>query len=839
MVAILLPHLPVELAELQQLALDLRWTWCHDGDALWQTIDADLWRQTASPWAVLQGASAGRLKALRSDVAFGRMLQAHKARHRAYRDRPGWFVHTHRDRGLGGVAYFSMEFGLGEALPLYAGGLGVLAGDFLKTASDLDLPMAGVGLLYQEGYFRQMISVDGSQLEAFPYNEPATMPVTPVTDTKGAWLCIPIELPGRTVRLRVWQAQVGRIALYLLDANDPLNTPVDRGITGKLYGGGAELRFLQEVMLGIGGWRLIEMLRPEIEICHINEGHAAFAVLERAASLARRHDLSLDEAFWAARPGNVFTTHTPMPAGFDRFEPDLLRRYLPSIQPLLAQDAHMAALIAMGRADSSDDSEPFNMAFFAARGSASSCGVSRLHGEFSRQIFAPLYPRLPEAEVPVSYVTNGVHMPSWDSADSDLLWTEACGPERWRQMPDAIHGQIAAMPDEALWQLRCRGRHNAVRHARRHLTTQLRERGFSAHLVEQAQNVLDTNTLTLGFARRFTPYKRPDLLLYDQSRLARILTDRARPIQILVAGKAHPADLAGKEMIRKWIELARTPALRQHIVFLEDYHMGVAQILVQGVDVWINNPRRPWEACGTSGMKVLVNGGLNCSVRDGWWDEAYSADTGWAIGEASHASASDDADDAASLYDRLEFDIAPEFYDRDAEGVPRRWIERMRASMAELSPRFASTRMLRDYTEWAYLPCSASLKARSAADFSTARRLSAWATSLTARWHSLHLGTPHVSRSPDEHWDFTVPVNLGDVRKEEIVIELYADAAGPLPAAVVPLACQRPIPGALNGFIYAGTIASSRAHTDYTARARPQREGVHLPAELPLIAWQH
>ncbi|MDE2462370.1 MAG: alpha-glucan family phosphorylase [Alphaproteobacteria bacterium] len=839
MVAILLPHLPDELASLQQLALDLRWTWSHEGDALWRDIDESLWDLTSSPWAVLQGTSAGRLENLRTDPQFLAKLKDFCEKRETYMQRPGWFAQSPERQKLGGVAYFSMEFGLGEALPLYAGGLGVLAGDFLKTASDLDLPMAGVGLLYQEGYFRQMISADGSQLEAFPYNEPATMPIEPVTDPQGGWMRIPIELPGRSVQLRVWQANVGRIKLYLLDSNHPLNSPVDRGITGKLYGGGGEMRLMQELMLGIGGWRLIERLRPEIEICHINEGHAAFAVLERACQLARAHNLSLEEAIWAGRPGNVFTTHTPMPAGFDRFEPDLLRRYLPSVQPFLAEEPNrLKEVIAMGQADPADASELFNMAYFAAHGSAYTCGVSKLHGGFSRRIFQPLFPRFPEAEVPIDHVTNGVHIPSWDSAEADRLWTQACGKERWRQMPDTLHRQIMGVSDEELWQLRSRGRRVAIQHARRRLVTQLRERGFGQQLLQQAQSVLDPNVLTLGFARRFTPYKRPNLLLWDKERFTRMLTDEHRPMQIIVAGKAHPADVLGKEMVREWIELAREPALRRHVIFLEDYHMGIAQILVQGVDVWINNPRRPWEACGTSGMKVLVNGGLNCSVRDGWWDEAYTAEVGWAVGEVDHHLVSNDEADAESLYELLETQIAPEFYARDAEGVPRRWIARIRESMAHLTPEFSATRMVRDYVEKAYLPCSASRQRRVADNCALARSLRAWSHNITQLWHSLHLGVPNVTRSEDGTWHFTVPVSLGDINPEDVQIEIYADPSGTLPGGAQVLRRERPIPGALNDFIYSGSVPSSRPPSDYTVRARPRHADAQLPQELPLILWQ-
>ncbi len=840
MVALLLPHLPGELAALQNLALDLRWTWSHEGDALWEYIDENFWDRTGSPWAVLQGTSSERLDALAHDEVFLAQLKRCIQSRQQYMECAGWFRTAHEPSALSGVAYLSMEFGLSEALPLYAGGLGVLAGDFLKTASDLDLPLVGVGLLYQEGYFRQMISADGGQLEAFPYNEPATMPVEPVTEAKGGWVRIPIELPGRTVQLRVWQANVGRLKLYLLDSNDPLNGPVDRGITGKLYGGGTEIRFMQEIMLGIGGWRVIEVLHPEIEICHINEGHAAFAVLERACNLARRHGLTIEEGLWAARPGNVFTTHTPMPAGFDRFEPELIRRYLPVAQPRLQNSgAKIEDILALGRADPSDSSEAFNMAFLAARGSALSFGVSRLHGQFSRRIFQPLFPRWPQREVPVDHVTNGVHIPSWDSAESDRIWTEACGKERWRQMPEGLHERIAHVSDEELWAMRNKGRLGVVRHARRHLAKQLRERGFGSQIVEQAQSVLDPNVLTLGFARRFTSYKRPNLLLWDRTRLGRLLMDERRPMQIIVAGKAHPADVAGKAMIREWIDLARRPEFRRHVVFLEDYDISLAQELVQGVDVWINNPRRPWEACGTSGMKVLVNGGLNCSVRDGWWDEAWNEDVGWAIGnlDENHERSFDERD-AQSLYELLENNIVPEFYDRDADGVPCRWLARIRESMAQLTPVYSSTRMVREYVEKAYLPAAQGLRRRTAQACAESRAIAQWAGHIKQRWGSLHSGAPTYSENAGV-WNFSVPVFLGELTADEVTVQLYADVAGGQHESVTDLHRDRPIPGAVNGFVYVGRAPATRPARDFTVRAIPQRDGVLIPTELPLIFWQH
>ena len=838
MVALALPNLPQELSALRTLALDLRWTWNHEGDALWARVDEQLWHRTRNPWSVLQNASRDRLHRLASDPGFCRKLDEFTTTRDSYYRRPGWFAQqsTH----LRKVAYFSMEFGLGAALPLYAGGLGVLAGDFLKTASDLDVPAIGVGLLYQEGYFRQIVGADGVQQELYPYNEPATMPIEPAILGDGSWLRIPLELPGRQVQLRVWQANVGRIKLYLLDSNDPLNSPVDRGITAKLYGGGPEIRLMQEIALGIGGWRTVEALHPDVEICHINEGHAAFAIIERAHQFARKTRLNFWQALWATRAGNVFTTHTPVAAGFDAFAPKLLRTYLPYVEgDLVRRSVSLDDMIGLGRIDPDNDDEPFNMAWLAQRGSALCLGVSRLHGEFSRRIFQPLFPRWPACEIPVGHITNGVHVPTWDSYEADRIWTDCCGKERWRGLPEGLDKAITAVPDETIWSMRGEGRQRLVRFVRRHLSTQLRERGVAAETLGQARYVLDSNVLTIGFARRFTEYKRPDLLLRDPSRLERLLLDEERPIQLVVAGKAHPADLAGKNMIREWIDFAREPRHRSRVAFLEDYDIALARELVQGVDVWINTPRRPWEACGTSGMKVLVNGGLNCSILDGWWDEAFAPNVGWSIGDERGGEAAEvDARDALSLYDTLESRIVPEFYDRDMEGLPRKWLARIRASMSVLTPAFASSRMMREYIEQAYLPLADALRRRLADDCAEAKALCKWSDGLRNHWPSLHIGQP-TSVEENGAWRFSAPIFLGEIAPQSVRVELFADEEPPLkPAEVIVLHQEQPIPGSAHGFIYAGEVSAVRPARDYTLRVVPCHNGAFVPSELPFISWQ-
>jgi starch phosphorylase len=846
MVALPLPELPAEIAALKFLALDLRWTWNHETDALWARVDGRLWERTKNPWNVLQNASARRLRRLAADVGFRRQLADCVAAQLAYLEQPGWFATRHGREALRGVAYLSMEFGLGAALPLYAGGLGVLAGDYLKTASDLGVPVVGVGLLYQEGYFRQVIDAEGLQQELYPHNEPATLPVEPVLHEGGGGLRIRLRLPGRLLHLRVWQATVGRVKLYLLDSNDPLNNPADRGITAKLYGGGSEARLLQEIVLGVGGWRIVEALQPETEICHINEGHAAFAIIERARHFAMKFGLTFWQALWATRAGNVFTTHTPVAAGFDTFAPSLLAKYLPLLQRYLrfsegklnGEGLTPVDILGLGRSDPDNAEEPFNMAYLAQRGSALCLGVSRLHGQFSRAIFQPLFPRWSASEIPIGHVTNGVHIPTWDSIEADRIWTKACGKERWRGMPDELGERIAQVPDEALWTMRGQGRRQLVNVVRRHLMTQLRERGAEPDLVHEADSVFDPDALTLGFARRFTAYKRLNLLLSDPERLEKLLGDHKRPVQLVLAGKAHPADHEGKAIVRTWVEFARQPRLRGRVVFLEDYDISLAQELVQGVDVWLNMPRRPWEASGTSGMKVLANGGLNCSILDGWWEEAWQPDVGWAIGDARGGEEPEiDARDAASLFEVLEQRIVPEFYDRDASGLPRAWLARMRRSLSTLTPAFASTRMLREYVEKAYLPLAKAQRGRWADDHTLAKDLDRWSAELRRHWANLHLGESTVT-SADGRSLVSIPVFMGDLAPDSVRVQLFAEAREGHPGEIVELHRAHAMPGAANDHVYVGEVGPGRPVGDYTARIVPSHRSANIPAELALIVWQ-
>jgi glycogen phosphorylase len=831
--------LPAALLPLTQLALDLRWTWSHEDDALWRRMHAELWERTRNPWLMLQLLPSSRLQALAADADFLAELER-RTRERGTTLRAStWFAETGYGIRLRRVAYFSMEFGLHEALPIYAGGLGILAGDHLKTASDLGVPLVGVGILWQQGYFRQMLDGAGRQHEVFPFNDPATLPIQPVLNAEGEPLHVAIALPGRSLRLRVWEAIVGRVRLYLLDANHPVNGPAERGLTGMLYGGDTEVRLLQEMILGIGGWRALEALGLDVDVCHLNEGHAAMVVVERARSFMQKHDVSFREALWATRAGNVFTTHTAVAAGFDTFGAKLIETYTAYFEAYVRQlGVGWPELLGLGRHDPHDPNEPFSMALLAMRGCARVNGVSRLHGEVSRRLFQNLFPRWPEREVPIGHVTNGVHVASWDSPDADELWTAAGGKERWRGELEDLGTAIGACSDEQLWSMRAFERADLVRYARERLRRQLAQRGVMGEALSAADGALDPEALTLGFARRFAGYKRPNLLLADPDRLRRLLSDPDRPIQLILAGKAHPSDGEGKAMIEQWVRFAMHPELRHRVVFLEEYDMTLAKELVQGVDVWINTPRRPWAACGTSGMKVLVNGGLNLSTLDGWWDEAFVPQVGWALG-AGRAGESDDSDaaDAMELYRILEEEVIPEYYERNAAGIPGRWLQRLRASMAELAPRFSSNRMLRQYVEEFYLPAAADFHARTAEQARIARELAVWEARLVTHWSDVDFVSVDV-RTEDGMLHVSAEVALGRLHPDEVLVELYADATGDEPPARVPLGCEGPASGRLSAFRFAVAIATQRPAAHFTPRVVPRHPHAMVPLELPLIRWR-
>jgi starch phosphorylase len=833
--------LPTEIEgfnSLAELALNMRWSWNHATDEVWRQLDPELWEITHNPWVVLQTVSRDRIERVLADPVFRKNVDGLVQTRRQVLEAPAWFQQNHSQGSLTCAAYFSMEFMLSEALPIYSGGLGNVAGDQLKATSDLGVPVVGVGLLYQQGYFRQVLDKDGAQQALFPYNDPGQLPITPLRQANGEWLRLEIALPGYSVWLRAWQVQVGRVKLYLLDSNDAANFPVHRGITSELYGGGPELRLKQELLLGIGGWRLLGALGIQPEVCHLNEGHAAFAVLERARSFMQETAQPFEVALAVTRAGNLFTTHTAVAAGFDRFAPALIEQYLGGYaKQKLGITLH--DLLALGRLNPNDSSESFNMAYLAVRGSGAVNGVSRLHGKVSRHIFLPLFPHWPQDEIPVGHVTNGVHMPTWDSAPADDLWTEACGKDRWLGTMKPLEQDIRRVSDARLWQFRAAASKSLVEYARERLSRQLAASGALPEAVDGAKHLFDPNALTLGFARRFATYKRPNLLLHNPARLLRLLANPERPVQLIIAGKAHPEDRAGQALIHEWMNFIRKPETRPHIVFLSDYDMLLTEHLVQGVDVWINTPRRPWEASGTSGMKVLVNGGINLSELDGWWAEAYTPEVGWALGDGREHGDDPawDAVEADALYDLLEREVIPEFYTRDESGIPTAWVKRMRESMARLTPRFSASRTVREYTEQHYLPAAAAYRERAADKGAVGRQVVHWQHALGQKWATLHFGEVQVATDAERHI-FKVEVYLNDLDPNAVRVELYADGVNGGAPARQEMKRVRQLAGASGGYVYSAAVSAARPPADYTARVIPHCGGVAIPLEDARILWQ-
>jgi starch phosphorylase len=833
--------LPTEIEgfdSLAELALDMHWSWNHATDEVWRQLDPELWGITNNPWVVLQTASRDRIERVLADPVFRKKVDGLVEASRQAAETPAWFQSNHSEAPLTCIAYFSMEFMLSEALPIYSGGLGNVAGDQLKAASDLGVPVIGVGLLYQQGYFRQVIDKNGEQQALYPFNDPGQLPITPLRQPNGEWLRLEIALPGYSVWLRAWQVQVGRVKLYLLDSNDAANFPAHRGITSELYGGGPELRLKQEMLLGLGGWRLLRALGLQPEICHLNEGHAAFAVLERAHNFMEETGHPFEVALAVTRAGNLFTTHTAVAAGFDRFAPALIEQYLGRYAETKLGIA-LQDLLALGRQNPADTSEPFNMAYLALHGCGAANGVSRLHGKVSRRLFLPLFPRWPEDEVPIGHVTNGVHMPTWDSADADDLWTESCGKGRWLGTTKSLEQDIRRISDARLWQFRTAASKSLVEYARERVSLEMAAAGVPPEEVEAAKHLFDPQTLTLGFARRFATYKRPNLLLHDPQRLLRLLTNTQRPVQLIIAGKAHPADQAGQALIREWVHFIRRPEAQTHAIFLGDYDMLLTEHLVQGVDVWINTPRRPWEACGTSGMKVLVNGGLNLSELDGWWAGAFTPEVGWALGDGQEHGDDPawDAAEAEALYDLLERDVVPEFYARDGQGIPTAWVARMRNSMADLTPRFSADRAVREYTEQHYLPGAAAYRERAAGKGSVGRKLVDWQHALEKEWPAIRFGETKVE-TDGEQQVFEVQAYLNELDPNAARVELYADGVNGGDPVRQEMERVRQLAAVSGGYAYRARVPATRPATDYTVRLIPHCTGLAVPLETARILWQ-
>ncbi len=829
------PHLPETLAGLQDLAMNLRWAWDERTRDLFRWVDPDAWESGRhDPVRLLGAVGHRRLAELESDPGFLSFLSEVSDDLERYCNRPRWF--QGRPSGpLRSIAYFSPEFGLAEALPQYSGGLGVLAGDHLKAASDLGVPLVGVGLFYRHGYFRQSLNSDGWQLERYPSLDPFAMAVRPVDDVH-----ISVDLAGQPLAARVWRADVGRIRLYLLDADVDENDPASRGVTDRLYGGDTEHRLRQEILLGVGGVRALGAVGEATQVFHTNEGHAGFLGLERIRQIIGG-GLTFTEAIEATRAASIFTTHTPVPAGIDRFPRPLMERYFGGWADECGVD--LDTLMALGHHPGEAADAPFNMAVMGLRLAGRANGVSALHGSVSRSMFAPLWPGVPVDEVPIASVTNGVHAKTWVSSEMDDLlsrhvlpaWDEA-GAEHW--------ARIERVGDEELWRVRDQGRERLVASVRRKLRRSHIARGLSSSDAAWCDEVLDPKALTVCFARRFATYKRATLLLSQPERLLALLASPERPVQFIFAGKAHPADDLGKEMIRQIVSFSSQPEVRHSMVFVPDYDIAVARVLYQGADVWLNNPRRPLEACGTSGEKAALNGALNCSVLDGWWDEMFDGENGWAISSAEGIDdlAKRDQVEADSLFALLEDQIVPLFYEHTQGPVPRRWIKRVKSSLASLGPQVSASRMVRDYVDELYVPTAARADALASGGFARARALAAWKERVNRSWKGVHVDGVDIDPvAPDLGSERTVEavVALGDLAAGDVEVQLLHGPVGQNDElqAVARITMDLVADADDDHLRYRGVVPCERAgRYGFTVRVVPAHPDLVTPVELGKVA---
>jgi starch phosphorylase len=827
---------------LSQLVMNLRWSWHPETRDLFEALDPGLWESCGGdPVKVLGEVSAERLAALAKDRRFLRRLQDVTDDLQDYLDAPHWYQSLGPD-APGSIAYFSAEFGITEVLPQYSGGLGILAGDHLKAASDLGVPLIGVGLLYRAGYFSQGLSADGWQLEHYPALDPHGLPVKLLRDGDGSAVVITVPLPeGRTLSAHVWRAQVGRVSLLLLDSDIEENAPAERGVTDRLYGGGEDHRLRQEMLLGIGGVRALRAYcsltgTPQPEVFHANEGHAGFQGVERIRELTESHGLSFSEALQAVRGGTVFTTHTPVPAGIDRFPKALIERYFTGFGVPVDQ------LLPLG---SEGDPSKFNMAHMGLRLGQRANGVSRLHGEVSRGMFGDLWPGFDPDDVPIGSITNGVHAPTWTARELVELGTQSSSQgDPVDVVGDAFFDGVDRIDAGELWSTRRLLRGRLVEEVRRRVRETALSRGAAGAELDWTDTAFDPDVLTIGFARRVPSYKRLTLMLRDPARLKALLLDPERPIQLVIAGKSHPADDGGKQLIQQMVKFADDPEIRHRIAFLPGYDIGMARYLYWGCDVWLNNPLRPLEACGTSGMKSALNGGLNLSIRDGWWDEWFDGQNGWAIPTADGVADHDRRDEveAQAIYDLLDKQVLPRFYETDRDGIPTRWVEMVRHTLRVTGPKVLATRMVRDYVQQLYVPAAGSARSLAEDGYGTARREAAWRTHLLEAWPGVrvaHVEATGVGDTPEigSTIDLRAEVELPGLTPGDVLVQAafgrVDDADGLHDVTTVPMRHEN-TEGSRQWFT--ATVPLQRTGPfGYTVRVLPHSEQLADPAELGVV----
>ncbi|MEW6348759.1 MAG: alpha-glucan family phosphorylase [Thermodesulfobacteriota bacterium] len=842
------PDLPPQLDGLQRIAMNLWHSWNPEVARLFQTLDPDLWERTGhNPVALLAGLAPERVEEILGDDLLMDRIRDADREFEAYTSDTR-FYSFNLDRPIDyRIAYFSMEYGLSEALPIYSGGLGMLAGDHLKSASNLSFPLIGIGLLYQKGYCRQYLNVDGWQQESYPDNDFYNLPVSRVLDGTGKQATIEVDLAGEIVKIRIWKIQVGRVPLYMLDSNDPANSEAGRSVTAELYGGDLETRIRQEIVLGIGGARALHLLGFWPFVYHLNEGHAAFAALERIRLTMKAYRVPFDVAMEAVAASTVFTTHTPVPAGIDLFQHDLVDRYFRNYTQGLG--ITVKDLLDLGREDPNDRYSPLSMAVLAMRLSRGVNAVSELHSRVSKKMWARLWPHVDKDDIPIGYVTNGVHVPSYVSKEMADLLSRYLGAN-WVQDPDneKIWPRVQSIPNDELWRVHETRRERLVTFCRRRLASHgLFSGETSVRDVRRAREVLNPEALTIGFARRFAPYKRAGLVFTDPDRLLALVSDKRRPVQFIFGGKAHPRDNLGKELIKNVVHIARQEGFRRKLVFLEDYDINVARYLVQGVDVWLNNPRRPYEACGTSGMKAAANGALNLSVLDGWWPEGYDATNGWAIGNGEEYDdpAYGDKFEAQCLYDLLETEVIPRFFDRGPNGVPNRWVEMMKNSMATICRRFNSHRMIEQYLEEYYIQAGIAHQILGENRLARARELRAWKQRVKEVWKDVQVVDVTAPQGDSLSLGSSLTVNallqLGRLTPEEVVVSLWYGPVDPATEQVSNrhLAEMKSLGRRDDGlWAFEGQIACEETGIyAYRVRVLPFHSYLSNPLSMGLITW--